>query len=224
MNPDDDPEKRIQELERSLTNQAETSELGTAGPPGVWPPPPPPIPPMPPAYYGPSTPPPMLPPSVPSPSSGIRIGWIVLALLVVGLFVGGGAIVWTNLSNRSAPGFPSVFGGGGTSTTGARPSRNTPIPPGPSSSATPGGSVTVSGANVEKTIVCNDSAVTISGMANTVQITGHCTSVEVSGMNNVVAIDVADTITASGMDNKVTYRAGSPKITKSGFDNTVEAG
>ncbi|WP_319435486.1 DUF3060 domain-containing protein [Mycobacterium sp. RTGN5] len=220
MNPDDDPEKRIQELERSLTNQAQTSELGTSGPPGSWPPPPPPIPPMPPAYYG----PPIPPPSVPSPSSGIRIGWIVLALLVVGLFVGGGAIVWSNLSNRSAPGFPSSSGSGGTLTPGARPSRNTPIPPGPSSPPAPGGSVTVSGANADKTIVCNDSIVTISGMANTVSITGHCRSVEVSGMNNVVAIDVADTINASGMDNKVTYRAGAPKITKSGFDNTVEAG
>jgi hypothetical protein len=220
MNPDDDPEKRIQELERTLTNQAQTSELGTAGPPGGWPPPPPPIPPMPPAYYGQPVP----PPSVASPSSGIRIGWIVLALLIFGLFVGGGAIVWTNLSNRSAPGFPSISGGGSTLTTGSRPSRSTPIPPGSSSSPTPGGSVTVSGANADKAIVCNDSIVTISGMANTVEITGHCRSVEVSGMNNVVAIDVADTITASGIDNKVTYRAGSPKITKSGFDNTVEAG
>jgi hypothetical protein len=217
MNPDDDPEKRIQELERSLTNQAQTSELGTAGPPGAWGPPPP-VPPMPPAYYG----QPMLPPSVPSPSSGIRIGWIVLALLVVGLFVGGGAIVWTNLSNHSAPGFPSVSGIGGTFTPGTRPSLNTPTPPGPSGSATPGGSVSVAGANADKTIACNDSAVTISGMANTVVITGHCTSVEVSGMNNVVTVDAADTINASGMDNKVTYRSGSPKITKSGFDNTVE--
>jgi hypothetical protein len=179
---------------------------------------------MPPAYYG----SPMPPPSVPTPSSGIRIGWIVLALLVVGLFVGGGAIVWTNLSNRSAPGFPFVSGGDSTFTTGSRPSRSTATPPGPSSSAgtvatpTPGGSVTVSGAHADKTIACDDSVVTISGMANTVVITGHCTSVEVSGMNNVVTIDTADTITASGMDNKVTYRGGSPKITKSGFDNTVE--
>jgi hypothetical protein len=173
---------------------------------------------MPPAYYG----QPMPPPSVPSPSSGIRIGWIVLALLIVGLFVGGGAIVWTNLSNRSAPGFPSISGGDSTFTTGTRPSRSTPTPPGPSSSATPGGNVSVSGANAEKTIVCNDNAVTISGMHNTVVITGHCTHVQVSGMNNIVTIDAADTIDASGMDNKVTYRGGSPKITKSGFDNTVE--
>ena len=48
MNPEDDPEKRIQQLERPLTEQAHTSELGTTVPPGSWSPPPPPPPP----YYG----------------------------------------------------------------------------------------------------------------------------------------------------------------------------
>ncbi|BBY59487.1 hypothetical protein MSAR_26230 [Mycolicibacterium sarraceniae] len=48
---------------------------------------------MPPAYYG----PPMPPPSAPAPSSGIRVGCIVLALMVVGLIVGGGAILATSL-------------------------------------------------------------------------------------------------------------------------------
>ncbi|MCV7179602.1 DUF3060 domain-containing protein [Mycolicibacterium sphagni] len=218
MKPEDDPEKRIQELERPLASQAQTSELGTAAPPGGWHPPPPP----PPGYYG----PPMPLPSVPSPYPGIRIGWIVLSLLIVGLFVGGGVVVWTNLSNRSAPGFPSIAGGGGTFSTATRPSRATPTPPGPSAgtvaTAAPGGSVGVAGVNQIRTITCDDTVVTVSGMDNTVVATGHCTLVQVSGMNNVVTIDAADAIDASGMSNKITYRAGSPKITKSGFSNTVE--
>ncbi|BBY62858.1 DUF3060 domain-containing protein [Mycolicibacterium helvum] len=217
MNPDDDPEKRIQELERPLTDQAQTSELGTAGPPGGWPPPPP-------GYYG----PPMPPPSVPSPGSGIRIGWIALALLIVGLIVGGGAIVATSLFAVNRSGTPTVPSGGGTFTTATRPSHSTPTSPAPSSSAAtvtmpaPGGNLSVAGVNANKRIACDDSVVTISGMDNTVVLTGHCTLVQVSGMNNIVTIDVADTINASGMDNKVTYHSGSPKITKSGFGNTVE--
>ena len=211
MNPDDDPEKRIRDLERPLADQAQTSELRASGPASGWPPPPPPVPPMPPAYYGPPMPP-MPQPSVPSPQSGIRIGWIVLALLIVGLFVGGGAIAWTYMSTRSAPGFPSISGGDSTFPTGTRPSRATatptpPTPIGPSSTPAPGGNVTVSGANADKTIACDDNTVTISGMANTVVITGHCKHVQVSGMNNIVTVDAADSIDASGMDNKEIGRA-----------------
>ena len=221
MNPDDDPEKRIRDLERPLTEQAR--ELGTTGPATGWPPPPPPPPP---GYYG----PPMPLPSVPSSTSGIRVGWIVLALLVVGLVVGGGAIVATSLFSVNRAGTPTISGGGGTFTTATRPSRSSqpsrptvaPTPPGPGLG--PGGDVSIAGVGQNKTIACNDSAVTISGMDNNVEITGHCTHVQVSGMNNVVTVEAADTIDASGMDNKITYRSGSPKVNKSGFDNTVEQG
>jgi hypothetical protein len=212
MNPDDDPEKRIQELERPLTDLAHTSELGTAGPAGSWPPPPP----APSGYHG----PPMPAPSPPSSSPGLRIGWIVFSLLIIGLTIGGAAILITSHLNatRSAPGVPTISGGGGTFTTATRPSRVTPTPP------APGGNLSVSGVNENKQLACNDSAVTISGMDNTVVITGHCRRVVVSGMNNVVTIEEADAIDASGMDNKVTYHGGSPKIGNSGFSNTVEQG
>ncbi|GAY13654.1 DUF3060 domain-containing protein [Mycobacterium sp. shizuoka-1] len=223
MNPDDDPEKRIQELERPLTDQAQTSELGTAGPPGGWPPPPPP------GYYG----PPMPPLSVPPPSSGLRIGWIVLALMVVGLIIGGGAILATSLFAVNRPGTPTISGGGGTFTTiTSRPSRGTPVAPvpAPSTSAAtvatppPGGNLSVAGVDQNRRIACNDGVVTVSGVENTVVITGHCTRVTVSGMNNLVTVDAADAIDVSGIENKVTYRDGAPEISKSGFDNTVEQG
>ena len=74
MNPEEDPEKRIQELERPLTDVARSAELGTTPfppPPGGWAPPPP-------GYYGPPMPP-------PSTSPGMRVGWILLGLLVLGL-------------------------------------------------------------------------------------------------------------------------------------------
>jgi hypothetical protein len=217
MNPEDDPEKRIQQLERPLTEQAHTSELGTAVPAGSWSPPPPPPPP----YYG----PPMPPPSVSSSTPGLRIGWIVFVLLILGLTVGGGAILITNHVNagRTSPGLPTISGGGGTFTPAPRP---TPPSKSAATVAPPasGGNLSVSGVNENKRLVCNDSVVTISGMDNTVVIAGHCKRVQVSGMNNVVTLDAADTIEASGMDNKVTYRGGSPTVDKSGFSNTVEQG
>ncbi|KAA0110197.1 DUF3060 domain-containing protein [Mycolicibacterium sp. P1-5] len=217
MNPEDDPEKRIQQLERPLTEQAHTSELGTAGPADSWSPPPPPPPP----YYG----PPMPPPPVPTSAPGLRLGWIVFVLLILGLTVGGGAILITNHVNagRTSPGLPTISGGGGTFTTATRP---TPPSNSAATVAPPasGSNLSVSGVNAKKRLVCNDSVVTISGMDNTVVITGHCKRVQVSGMNNVVTLDAADTIEASGMDNKVTYHGGSPTVDKSGFSNTVEQG
>ncbi|MCV7343741.1 DUF3060 domain-containing protein [Mycolicibacterium rhodesiae] len=219
MNPDDDPEERIRQLERPLTEQAHTSELGTAAPPGNWAPPPP-------GYYG----SPMPPPSGSSSTPGLRLGWIVFVLLVVGLTIGGGAILITSHLNagRTSPGLPTISGGGGTFTTVTRPSRSTPTPP-PNSAATvappeSGATLSVSGVNENKRLACDNSVVTISGMDNTVVITGRCKRVQVSGMNNIVTVDAADAIEASGMDNKITYHGGSPTVDKSGFSNTVEQG
>ncbi|KDF00880.1 hypothetical protein Y900_018560 [Mycolicibacterium aromaticivorans JS19b1 = JCM 16368] len=219
MNPEDDPEKRIQQLERPLTEQAHTSELGTSVPPSNWAPPPP-------GYYGPSMP----QPSVSSSAPSLRIGWIVFVLLVLGLTAGGGALLIDSHLNagRTSPGLPTISGGGGTFTTATRPSRSTPTLPSNSAAtvAPPesGVNLSVSGVNENKRLACDDSVVTISGMDNTVVITGHCTRVQVSGMNNIVTVDSADTIEASGMDNEITYHAGSPTVDKSGFSNAVGQG
>lgn len=233
MNPEDDPEKRIRELERPLTDVARSAELGTTPfpPPaaGGWTPPPPP-----PGYYGPLMPSPV----PPQASSGMRVGWIPLGLLVVGLVVGGGAIVAGNLissSTRSAlstPTTPGISGGGGPFTPPTRASVPSftvaPAEP-PSSAATveqpaPGERISVSGINENKTIACNGNVVSISGVDNTVVISGRCSRVEVSGMDNNVTLDSADAIQASGMNNKITFHSGSPQIDKSGFSNTVAQG
>ena len=46
----------------------------------------------------------------------------------------------------------------------------------------PGGEVSVSGVENNKTVACNDGSVNISGIRNTVNIIGHCVKVTVSGI------------------------------------------
>ncbi len=82
MNPEDDPEARIRELERPLADTARTSELGGAQPPGgdTYPPGPP-VPPAPPplTYGGP------FPGTSPRSPAGMRVWWILAAFFVIGV-------------------------------------------------------------------------------------------------------------------------------------------
>lgn len=79
MNPEDDPEARIRELERPLADVARASELGGSQSGGYTYPPGPPPPPY--SYGGPF--------GGPSPrsSSGNRAWWILAAVVVVGVLV-----------------------------------------------------------------------------------------------------------------------------------------
>jgi hypothetical protein len=228
MQPQDDPEARIRELERPLADVARTSELGvehySSGHANT------PVPP--PAYYG--------GPYAPAPrnaTAGVR-WWYVFALcMVVLVAIGAGVAVFSaNVFTdvRSAidpPGSnPGISGGGGSvdSGPGSEPSapgaatkeptagESVTIPP-------PGGQVSVSGVGKNETIDCNDAIVSVSGVSNTVTITGHCVSVTVSGMENQVTLDTADIISASGFDNRVTFHSGSPKIDATDA-NVVEQG
>ncbi len=88
----------------------------------------------------------------------------------------------------------------------------------------PGGRLSVSGINENRTIACNDNIVSVSGISNTVVITGHCTSLTVSGVQNSITVDAVDTIDASGFNNKITYHSGTPKISNSGDSNVVQQG
>jgi hypothetical protein len=227
MQPQDDPEARIRELERPLADVARTSELGV-GQYGTG------------ATY---TPPPVPEFGAPYPgaprkaTSGFGGWWWVFAGLAVALLVvGAGVAVFSaNLfrlgsDTRPPVEIPSESGGGGTvdkapggqpSVPGGGPVVETPsaepaIPP-------PGEQLSVSGVEKNETIACNDSIVSVSGVNNTVTITGHCLSLTVSGVENVVTVDSADTIGASGFDNQVTYHSGSPEI-NSGGSNVVEQG
>ncbi|AXN47952.1 membrane protein [Mycobacterium marinum] len=242
MNPEDDPEARIRQLEQPLADAARASELGSSqsagesayqnyqgyqgyqGYPGYQPPPGS-VPPSPPTYgYQPA-----FPGATPRSSSGNRAFWIIAAVFVVGV-LGAVAAVALFAVNRVSEPFTTLSPGTTVISTPPgpmSPGNKTQTPTAePSTSAGPpaGSTISVVGVNQSQTITCNDNIVNVSGMSNTVTITGHCASVSVSGLQNTVTVETADRITASGLNNKVTYQSGSPKISKSGSGNVIEQG
>lgn len=233
MDPHDDPEARIRELERSLAERS--SELGTGHDTGHLNPPP-----TQPWTHGSAFPP---PPIAPWPSYGgdqlphrqrTSSGSPILLVLgaVTGLLVAGGISAYLMFSTSGT----EMHGGGGTITSDpsspptAGPTAGPPIAgptAGPSESATstaPGEAIIVSGINEHRTIDCVGNAVIVSGIENTLQITGHCTSLSVSGIQNTITIDAADSIGVSGFENRVTFHSGQPEIANSGKSNIVEPG
>jgi hypothetical protein len=233
MKPEDDPEARIRELERPLSETARASELGSAQTPGGYPYPPgpaaPPLPPPPPFNYGTS-----FPPSAPRTFNRLRL-WIILAavLVPVAITVVAG-IIGNNAGHQFSRGLttlspapsvspstvPNSLPNTETQTPGAGPSTAPPSKPLPPV----GGNLSAAGINESQTIACNDSIVNVSGISNTVVITGHCKSLDVSGVQNKVTVDAVDTIEASGFNNQITYHTGSPSIDKSGDGNVVQQG
>lgn len=248
MDPNDDPEARIRDLERPLAERAHTSELGTTPYPNepyptqqYYPPPPP--PPGYPTPYG------MAPPVS---HGGSKAGWAVFAGVVVLLVVAGaGALIYFAMRPADGPvvGSPTVAGGGGSLDQPQIPQvpqipeipQMPPIPqppsgfpgipviPGaPGSSQTidagPGQTVSVSGMQTVTTVTCNQGIVNVSGVANVVTITGECTSVSASGINNEITVDATAKISASGFDNTIIYRSGTPEIGSVTDSNIVRPG
>lgn len=236
MEPHDDPEARIRDLERPLAESARTSELGTqpygAGPhptrPYADPYPPPPA-----VGYGTPYPPPP-PPHMPSRHRG---GWLIAVAVMVagGAAAVAGVLAFTNMVSDVA----SVFDPGDNSPTAA-PSINIEIPPmwtsvpdvsvpgtdspsGPTVVA-PGEQVNISGVGEQRTVICEAGMVNVSGVDNNVQITGSCLALSVSGVRNTIIVESSDGIGVSGFDNKVSYRTSDPKITQSGTGNLIERG
>jgi len=237
MNSQDDPEERIRELERALADTARASEAGQAQPGGyTYPsgpagPPAPPPPPSPWTYGGPLSGPP------PNPPSGNRTWWIVGTVIVIGfLGLAGGIAAFAahQLSGvrsiiNSPPTISGTFGPpSSTRSTASSPSPSTTrtgsSTPSTSPTPPPGGKLSVSGINENRTIACNDNIVSVSGVSNTVVITGHCTRLTVSGVQNAITVDAVDSIDASGFNNKITYHTGTPKISNPGGSNVVEQG
>ena len=238
MNPHEDPEDRIRELERPLADSARTSEVGGSQPTDHAYPPGPTVPPPPSqwnygdtyggSYGGPFSGPP------PKPPSGNRIWWIVGTIIVIGMIaLAGGIAAFAahQLSGvrsiiTSPPTISVPFTSPATSPTQPAPSTSRTRASAPSTSPTPppGGQLRISGINENRTIACNDSIVSVSGVSNTVVITGHCASLTVSGVQNSITVDAVDTIDASGFNNKVTYHSGNPKISNAGGSNVVQQG
>lgn len=245
MDREDDPEARIRALEQPLSDDARTSEIGSAhdhsaygyipAPSGPHPPPPPG------AYHQPPT----LPypetgdmvfhtPSTPPRSHGAT-GVIPVVVGVLALLIAGGVTLFLML--RPSP--TTVAGGGATLSEGPvdvstgrgdtrMPSPTNifvpPIVPRTDPAPPAGTNVSISGIGEDKAFACDDHLVSISGVENTVVITGRCASVSVSGIDNVVTVDAAAQIGVSGFDNRIVYREGEPEVTRSGTGNTVERG
>ena len=242
MSRDDDPEARIRELERAMSDQARASELTEPGqawssrPPAAGSP-------YPTRYSRPpqNLPAPPWPTGVPTTAARrLILGAVVLAV-IVGPVVA--AIVFvTNLTGKKHTTFlpPSP---------GQQPSISVAVPTPPQSgdgssvvvngttvlsgpglvelppqSDDPNRPIQVAGVRGHRTVACNDRRINISGVSNSVTITGHCSTVEVSGIENSVTVDSADKIVTSGMDNHVTYHSGTPEIPDPGRSNTVSRG
>ena len=242
MSRDDDPEARIRELERAMTDQARASELtepgqawssrtpaaGTPYPTQYTRPP----------QASPSQP---WPPGVPTTAARRMILGVVVLAVIVGPVVA--AIVFvTNLTGKKHLTFLPPSSNHQPSVSVAAP---TPPQPGDESSVVVNGTtvqsgpglvelppqsddptrpIQVAGVRGHRTVACNDRPISISGVSNSVTITGHCATVEVSGIENTVTVDSADKIVTSGMDNHVTYHSGTPEIPDPGRSNTVSRG
>lgn len=161
--------------------------------------------------------------------TGLRLGWLLLGLMVVGLIVGGGAIL-IGRTDSPVAGHP-VGPTAADKPQGPKPTMSVSTEPAPSiappavpsePAPQPGLPVSVAGVGNERTIACTDNAVSVSGVNNRVILTGHCTRVEVSGIENIVTVDAADEIGVSGMNNAVTYHSGTPELANSGMGNTLQ--
>ena len=245
MEAQDDPEARIRDLERPLSDRARASELGTQ-PPGAdpyppptqpypayqdpYPPPPPmtgPLPPMPPPVgYGPPMPAPGRRPGA-GPKVATLVG--VGVMLIVGAMITGGALWFINQFNNVSS-FVDSF----DPTPSAAPSIDIEIPPivipdlpdvgapvAPGAPVGPGDVVSVSGVGMDRRLECAGGTVSISGVDNVVELTGMCAEVRVSGVRNEVRVAGTGSITVSGFDNVLTYRDGDPQVTESGNGNSV---
>lgn len=229
MARDDDPEARIRELERTLGEQAQASELTVPG-----------------QQWSTSTGPAARYVSRSSgPSAGRRL---LFAAVVVAILTAAAATAITYVTGH--------FAGGRHPASGASdihhpPSISIPAPPPtpsdsessqsvvvngttvlagpglvelPGQSDGSGGPIQIAGVGGSRTVACNDRPVGISGVSNTVVLTGHCASVNVSGIDNTITVDSAAQIVTSGMRNRVTYHSGTPDIPDPGESNIVERG
>lgn len=228
MDPKDDPEARIRELERPLADAARASELGTgqsAVPPPTqaWTqgntfPPPPPGPPAPwPGYEPYAAPPP------PQRKTG-NIPLFLIAGVATMMVVFGSIASFAIFSSNDSESADSATDG--RSTTMHRTAVSPAPPPGvvAPTQVPAGETVTVSGIDGHRTLECRDNIVIVSGVENELEITGHCTALTVSGVENVITVESVDTIAVSGFDNRVTFHTGKPDVSKSGQSNVVEQG
>jgi hypothetical protein len=243
MEPQDDPERRIRELEQPLADTARASELGGTQPPGGYTYPsgpsgpsgpsapsgpsgpsgpysPPwaaggPIPPPPPplSYGGP------FPGTSPRPPSGNRVWWILAAVLVIGVVVLVGGIAAFAAHRFSRAGSVSLSPPPSISRGNTLPRtlpRQTPSSPVPSST----GTQTPSAAPGPSTPPPGGN-LSVAGINENQTIACNESTVSVSGVSNTVVITGHCTsLTVSGVQNSITVDSVDT-IDVSGFNNQV---
>jgi len=83
-----------------------------------------------------------------------------------------------------------------------------------------GGELRMSGNSENKTVACNDGKLTLAGYKSQYSVTGHCVSLTVGGYNNYVTVDTADTVESSGYNNVVIdYACNNGNLTLSSYSN-----
>lgn len=233
MDPKDDPEARIRELERPLADAARSSELGTGGPAAPPPtqpwtygnsfPPPPPGPPAPWPGYEPYPAPPQPRRNTGSPHLFLAFGGFALFLVVGGLVMA--YLTFSKTDTADTDSDTDTVTDSQSTTIRQTTINGIPMPETGTQTQVPAGeTVIVSGINEHRTVECRENTVIVSGIENELEITGHCVAVTVSGVENVITVESAETIGVSGFDNRVTYRTGTPDVSKSGQSNVVEQG
>lgn len=211
----DDPERRIRELERQLSdakggpweNVPAGHEVGPAEVPGMMPPPPPPM--MAPAPRG------MNPPSYNVVRRQMdrrrRFSSSWLVFLVPGIMLIAVLVFHPYRAEKHST--PSM--------SGAEP---TPDLSGAVITVGPGGNLTAEPANGTVTFACDRGDMTVGGNTNSVCLVGHCAHLTVKGSHNKVVVDSADAIDADGTGNQVIYHSGAPQISVAGSGNFVKKG
>jgi hypothetical protein len=78
--------------------------------------------------------------------------------------------------------------------------------------------------NTVRVFACNNGNLKLSADGINFKVTGHCASVAISSFTDNVTVDSVDSINVSGDSNVVTYHSGTPKITDSGHYNKIQQG
>ena len=108
----------------------------------------------------------------------------------------------------------------------------------PAETVSAGGNIGFTGSNQTETIECDNGDLSVSGEQNTINVVGHCGTINVGGTHNAVNahsantvtlngssdkvfIDSVDTINAGGNGNTVVFHMGSPHITNTGTANDI---
>jgi DUF3060 family protein len=192
----DDPEKRIADLERELWEAKNAAGQGQFGVPGPAAPPNPAWM-APPSQWGYQQPAPTFP-YMGAARRGRRLWpWFLLAaviaavIVVVPIVVMVVSVPWGELLGSDMP---------------------------------KGGHQTLLDTGVKTTMKCNDGHLTIDGDSNTMTITGHCASLTVAGQQNHITVDASDTIDVNGINNVIIYHSGAPLTANTGTGNSVQQG